>query len=78
MVVKKTGLYPGIELIELAKYVMTTGVKEFDALHIACAITGGCDYFITVDKRALKYQDKRIKVCNPIEFINDYGGDAEW
>ena len=54
----------------IAKEIMTTGVKAFDAAHVACAIVGNCDYFITVDKRLLKYQDKRITICNPIEFLN--------
>jgi predicted nucleic acid-binding protein len=48
-----------------------TGIKEADALHIACAIAESCDFFITVDKQLLKYRDERIKICNPIEFINN-------
>ena len=58
------------EIKLIAKEIMTTGVKAADAAHVACAIVGNCDYFITVDKRLLKYQDNRIIVCNPIEFIN--------
>ena len=58
----------GIRLI--AKEIMTTGIKAADAAHVACAIAGNCDYFITVDKRLLKYYDTRIIICNPIEFIN--------
>jgi predicted nucleic acid-binding protein len=49
---------------------MTTGIKAADAAHVACAIAGNCNYFITVDKRLLKYKDYRIIICNPIEFIN--------
>jgi predicted nucleic acid-binding protein len=58
------------EIVAMAKKIMTTGVKAADALHVACAIAGNCDYFITVDKRLLKYHDERIIVCNPIEFFN--------
>jgi len=58
------------EIRRIAKEIMTTGIKAVDAAHVACAIAGNCDYFITVDKRLLKYQDIRIKICNPIEFIN--------
>ena len=54
----------------LAKEIMTKGIKAADAAHVACAIAGNCDYFITVDKRLLKYKDKRIIICNPIELIN--------
>jgi predicted nucleic acid-binding protein len=56
----------------MAERVEQTGVKAFDALHIACAITAGCDYYITVGKRLLKYHDSRITICNPIEFLNHY------
>lgn len=34
-------------------------------------IAGNCDYFITVDRRLLKYRDERITICSPIEFINN-------
>jgi predicted nucleic acid-binding protein len=51
---------------------MVTGVKEFDAIHVACAIAGHCEYFISVDKRLLKYKSEQIIVCNPIEFINNF------
>ena len=58
------------EIKLIAKEIMTTGIKAADAAHVACAISGNCDYFITVDKRLLKYQDQRIIICNPIEFLN--------
>ena len=53
-----------------AEKITTTGVKNTDALHVACAIAGNCNYFITVDKRLLDYRDERIIICNPIEFLN--------
>jgi predicted nucleic acid-binding protein len=53
-----------------AKQIMTDGIKAADAAHLACAISGDCDYFITVDKRLLNYSDERIIICDPIEFIN--------
>ncbi|MDR1162139.1 MAG: PIN domain-containing protein [Tannerellaceae bacterium] len=59
------------EIRATAKEITATGIMEADALHVACAIAGRCDYFITVDKRLLKYRDKRITICNPIEFITD-------
>ena len=54
----------------LARHMADSGIKPADSLHIACAITAQCDYFITVDNRILKYQDNRIIICNPIDFIN--------
>jgi predicted nucleic acid-binding protein len=54
----------------IAKQIQLTGVKEKDALHVACAITAGCHFFVTTDQRLLKYQDTRIKICDPIECLN--------
>lgn len=65
--------YVGIERNEEAKKIaegiMATGVKGIDALHIACAILAGSDYFITTNDRLLKYQAERIQVVTPGEFI---------
>ena len=58
------------EIIALAQQIAETGIKPADSLHIACAISAQCDYIITVDNRMLKYQDSRIIVCNPVDFIN--------
>lgn len=64
------------EVIELAQEIMRTGVKLMDACHVACAIIAGCDYFITTDKRLLKYQSDRIRVVNPIAFIMEREDEA--
>ena len=58
------------EIVANAEKIATTGVKNIDALHIACAIAGNCQYLITTDKRLLAYRDNRIIICNPIEFFN--------
>ena len=57
-------------VIALARQIEATGIKPVDSLHIACAIIAQCNYVITVDNRILKYQDRRIMVCNPVDFIN--------
>ena len=49
--------------------IMNTGIKLMDACHVACAIIAGCDYFISTDKRLLKYQSDRIKIVNPISYV---------
>jgi predicted nucleic acid-binding protein len=47
-------------------------IKAKDSLHIACAIEGNADVFLTTDifliKRLKKYPT--IEVVNPLEFIN--------
>jgi predicted nucleic acid-binding protein len=60
------------EIVSLAENITQTGVKTKDALHLACAITSGCNYCITVDNRMLRYRDTRIVICNPIEFLTYY------
>ena len=55
--------------ISLTEEIMKTGIKLKDASHTACAIIAKCDYLITTDKRLIKYQDNRIKIVNPIEFL---------
>ena len=57
-------------LVEFAHEIEKVGIKPFDALHIACAITAQCDYLITTDKRMTKYQDDKIIICNPVDFIS--------
>ena len=54
---------------EIAKEIMNSGVKLMDACHIACAIIAGCDYFISTDKRLLKYHSNRIKIVNPTTYV---------
>ena len=57
------------EIKSLAEEIMSTGVKEVDAAHIACAILAECDYFLTTDDRVLKYHSDKIKIMNPTEFL---------
>ena len=54
---------------EIAKAIMKTGIKLMDACHIACAIIAGCDYFISTDKRLLKYHSDKIKIVNPTTYV---------
>ena len=56
---------------ELADKIMMTGVKVLDACHVAAAIIAKSDYFISVDKRLLKYETDEIKMINPVDFFLD-------
>lgn len=60
------------EIDPLKLKIMSTGVKEKDSSHIACAIYAKCDFFISTDDRLLKYKDDRIKLVSPCEFIRLY------
>ena len=60
------------EIIKKAQSFITSGFGKKDALHIASAVKGNCDYFITVDKGIIKKKNKipDISICNPIDFIS--------
>lgn len=62
-------LYSGI--LKQAKTFEKNGIKSEDALHIACAISAKCDYFITTDYKLIKKTAnmRNIQVMNPLDFI---------
>ena len=53
-----------------AAEIMKSGVKYKDACHVASAILADCAYFLTTDKRLLKYSSSEIAIVNPVAFIN--------
>ena len=53
------------------------GVKNMDALHVACAIERKCEYLITTDKRLANKPIADIKIINPIDFINEMEDNNE-
>lgn len=57
------------EAKRIAEDIIRTGVKSVDALHVACALLAGSDYFITTDDRLLKYQPEDINIVTPGEFV---------
>lgn len=59
----------------IAEEIMGTGVKEKDACHVASAIYARCAFFISTDKRLLKYRTDRITLVTPIEFIVELEGE---
>ena len=65
------------DILAYAEELGKKGVKKFDALHVACAVEAGCDYFITTDKKILNKQIDRIHVVNPIDFIREQEASDE-
>ena len=59
------------DILEQGRKYMQFGLKHKDALHLACAIKSGCNYFITTDKKLIRKNDKidGIEIVNPITFI---------
>ena len=58
------------EVTAIAAEIAATGIKKMDSYQVACAIVGKADYFLTTDKRLLKYSTDKIKIINPIDFID--------
>lgn len=65
------GLERKNEIEAIAREIMRTGVKYKDACHVASAIYAECEYFISTDKRLLKYRTSKIKMVTPMEFITE-------
>ena len=59
------------DVLAHGKELMKLGIKPCDALHIACALKCGCDYFITTDKLLLNKKVANIKIANPIDFVTE-------
>ncbi len=61
------------KLVELASSIMPYGIKNMDALHIACAVSAKADYFITTDDGILKKANlvNAIQITDPIGFIKE-------
>ncbi len=62
-------------VLSTAHLAQKLGLKSKDALHIACAIEAGADYFITTDDLLIKKASAldKIQVVNPLDFIDRTG-----
>jgi predicted nucleic acid-binding protein len=57
---------------ERAESFKKWNIKSNDAIHLACAVTGNCEYFITTDDGILKnYHGQDIHVCSPLDFVSE-------
>ena len=60
-----------LEILTKANIMREVGLRNKDALHLACAIIANCDYFVTTDDVILKktagFED--IRVIDPPGFI---------
>jgi predicted nucleic acid-binding protein len=67
-----TKINPSLSILELGKKLnQEFGIDQKDAIHVACAISENCDYFLTVDRKLLKKINKHgiIHALNPIDFL---------
>jgi predicted nucleic acid-binding protein len=61
------------QVLRIAQLLNQRGIKKLDSLHIACAIVGKADYFLTTDDGILKKATHvdEIKVMDPIDFVKE-------
>jgi len=55
-----------------AAELVSLGLRQMDASHVACAIALGADFFLTTDKKVLNKQITEVSVMNPIDFVRRY------
>jgi len=58
-------------IIEKARELTGRGLRPADALHIACALEMGCDFFLTTDDGVIKKMRgfSGIAVMDPTQFV---------
>lgn len=58
-------------LLETAHELLGRGIKPKDALHVASAISGNAEFFLSTDDKLLNKLSNlsRIRALNPIDFI---------
>ena len=62
--------------IARAQRIETWGIAAYDALHLACAESGGADVFLTTDDRLLRVSaarasQLRVRVANPLTWLSE-------
>jgi hypothetical protein len=64
---------PSDSILAQGKAFQERHIHHKDALHLACAIESGCDYFVTTDVPLLKKAARvpEIKLRNPIDFVRE-------
>ncbi|MBI1801013.1 MAG: hypothetical protein HY259_01670 [Chloroflexi bacterium] len=63
---------PQVEIYRLAQSFYQVGLSPKDAIHFACAVHTGSDFFLTCDDRLIKQAKQvavAIKVMNPVDYV---------
>lgn len=65
---------PDESVLTAAKEFESKGIKPRDSIHLACALKGGAEYFLTCDDKLIKRAsalDINVKIISPLRFIED-------
>ena len=62
-----------LEILIKANSLIEIGLRNKDALHLACSVAAKCDYFITTDDVILRktVSFEEVKVIDPLNFIRN-------
>ena len=61
-------------VVATARRFEKKGIKPRDALHLACALKGKAEYFLTCDDKLIKKASAlgiNLKIMNPIKFVEE-------
>ena len=60
-----------LEILTKANILREIGLRNKDALHLACSVAAKCDYFVTTDDTILRktISFEEVKVIDPLDFI---------
>jgi len=61
------------EIVKKAESFHKMGIRSKDSIHLACAISMRCEYFLTTDDELIKKASgiNEIKITDPISFIKE-------
>ena len=65
---------PDESVLTAATEFESKGIKPRDSMHLACALKGKAEYFLTCDDKLIKKAsalDMNIKIINPLRFIEN-------
>lgn len=66
-------ILPSDTIVTQAMKFESKGIKPRDALHVACALAAGADYFLTCDDKLINkvLSIRGLKILNPVRFIEE-------
>lgn len=65
---------PDESVLAIARSFEAKGIKSRDALHLACALKGEAEYFLTCDDKLIKRASElgiNLNIMNPLRFVED-------
>lgn len=63
---------PSQKILHQSEKIEQARIKGNDAVHLACALIGNCDFFISCDEKLIKRANTLnlgLEICDPIDFI---------